>query len=525
MVATSSVQQTKGFIQPQAPLENRLAGLTLTRLPQTTQSYAQDITTPADSDYLTKTTSAAQSLPRSDSMSTLELEGFKAQVHQDYALFTLLKVFLNEDLSLFEAHASVREFLQDQKEEDAYQERLLTLVDHLSQHPEQVSFIKTHEAKEYLDQFHADSFKRADLDTTFIVLQTNRLDKRFTHLDHTLVQSDDGHWFESFKSYNPTGNMRDNRLVADLHNDFLAPKGKARYKVEGEETLSALLGEGAFGKVVPLMKVANQHFYAAKKNIRTLNAQLEFEKGQALQKQFPGIEKFCVIPQHYLEFYDSHSTEGKKQTREKAYTISELVYEDDGADRLENNLELLEQGKTKEFQQENFKQVSEIIDMVLFLESHKMNHPDLHLLNILGSKMSDIGDMMVDSKTFPERGWSTPVTMPRVARRGTLTDIEQKTYNRFSLGSLIISTLYGHYPTSDKIPSSLSLKAENKLIQKGFKKEELKVLPSTFNNMPITPYVKSMLGLAKLLLADDRSFVVPEKLNLKKELARIQAQL
>ena len=103
MVATSSVQQTKGFIQPQAPLENRLAGLTLTRLPQTTQSYAQDITTPADSDYLTKTTSAAQSLPRSDSMSTLELEGFKAQVHQDYALFTLLKVFLNEDQSLFEA--------------------------------------------------------------------------------------------------------------------------------------------------------------------------------------------------------------------------------------------------------------------------------------------------------------------------------------------------------------------------------------------------------------------------------------
>ena len=95
MVATSSVQQTKGFIQPQAPLENRLAGLTLTRLPQTTQSYAQDITTPADSDYLTNTTSAAQSLPRSDSMSTLELEGFKAQVHQDYALFTLLKVFLS----------------------------------------------------------------------------------------------------------------------------------------------------------------------------------------------------------------------------------------------------------------------------------------------------------------------------------------------------------------------------------------------------------------------------------------------
>ena len=108
--------------------------------------------------------------------------------------------------------------------------------------------------------------------------------------------------------------------------------------------------------------------------------------------------------------------------------------------------------------------------------------------------------------------------MPREEK---LTNEEFDTFHRFSIGSSMIISNTGKPPAADDTPAELRLPMENQRIQKGYSKDSFDTVPDTILGQQATDYQKDVLKLSKRLMADDRSLVTPQKLNLQSEVMKL----
>jgi|GEM_PF-3890969 len=360
-------------------------------------------------------------------------------------------------------------------------------------------------------------------------LRIARFDKTDTGLRHTLIRDQSHKMYELLKSCSFTNNHDKNALL-DIPRSALRTKQDKTGKVLKEK--KAILGAGSFGLVVPGLDIVSGKIVAVKKMQATRLARQEFAAAQYVHN---------MRPEHKNQFVAAKGlvTTRGKTAHTKSYLFSPLVLKPDEDKALFQNLAILApsgSGKIAAFQAANLSQITLFIKLVQTLEANEYVHSDFKPENIFGERIGDIGELVdrdgkIDIVT-------AAYTQPGTTSKVPLTDTQFKTFNRFSLGVMLIRSLTGFTTGSKyqlmelKLPST---KFEGRPAR-GFHPAELLILPTrlrfvekkrevSINERQLYAYDAAVLSLAKRLLADDRSTVLPENLDLNTELAVLKTKL
>ena len=479
--------------------------------------------------HVRSSSSSSVKLQRTESSEIKRLtEGYKntvTQVKNTYAVMALVKMHLDQHKTFKKAHADeafekVRNFIIENKSDRITTEFLDSLAAKIQKNPKVLSDLRTKgvlEATRMLNQKAVETYK---IPMEQVISAPRRLDKRDTHFHHTLVKSTSGKWFEQFKSYD-LDNAYDNKAMRHIHEKELLPKGWAKAVEETSNKYQAILGSGGRGIVILARDMADESFWADKKSWDIASLLREHTEAQNLKADLPeeDHDKFLMM-EHFSETVGSQKND-KQANFFKGYGFIPLAQERNQFYAAYDNLQQLKRGQIQEFINNNFALLFALAKLEQVLsKAHKL-HPDFKLENIMGHQAGDLADLIGPGQKIPESSWTPQYTMPKVVDKEKLTNEEFDTFHRFSIGSSMIISNTGKPPAADDTPAELRLPMENQRIQKGYSKDSFDTVPDTILGQQATDYQKDVLKLSKRLMADDRSLVTPQKLNLQSEVMKL----
>lgn len=479
--------------------------------------------------HVRSNSSSSVKLQRTESSEIERLtEGYKktvAQVKNTYAVMALVKMHLERHKTFKKTHADealekVRHFISANESDRITPDFLDALVVKIQKNPTALTELRTKgvlEATRMLNQKAIETYK---IPMEQVISAPRRLDKRDTHFHHTLVESTSGKWFEQFKSYD-LDNAYDNKAMRHIHEKELLPKGWAKAVEGSPNKYQAILGSGGRGIVILARDMADESFWADKKSWDIASLQREHTEAQHLKADLPeeDQDKFLMM-EHFSETVGSQKND-KQENLFKGYGFIPLAQECNQFYAAYDNLQQLKKGQIQGFINNNFALLFALAKLEQVLsKAHKL-HPDFKLENIMGHQAGDLADLIGPGQKIPESSWTPQYTMPRVVDKEKMTDDEFDTFHRFSIGSSMIISNTGKAPAMDDTPAELRLPMENQRIQKGYAKDSFDTVPDTILGQQATDYQKDVLKLSKRLMADDRSLVTPQKLNLQSEVMKL----
>ena len=118
---------------------------------------------------------------------------------------------------------------------------------------------------------------------------------------------------------------------------------------------------------------------------------------------------------------------------------------------------------------------------------------------------------------FNPTGLTADYTLPRTRTKLKLSELELKTYNRFSLGASLLACTTTYFASDLTAPNSLRLPVKDGMFSQGYPTEALDHVPEglgyTDEDKPVTEAMKLTLRFIKHLMADDRSIAAKTDLN------------
>jgi len=365
---------------------------------------------------------------------------------------------------------------------------------------------------------HKGLIKQYFCDFSEILPCPNRLDKRNTGLNHTLIKAINNRWYELLKSYD-LSNIHDKNTIGNIHSDVLMPTKRTQLQFSGK--FKSILGTGGYGKVIPALDLLTQRICAAKKIKHMKRANSEFDNSQKLRELLT-----VTVARSFLLADGFSQTIAARDFKQKAYLFSELSTKGDEHVTELKNLTIRARGDIGKFQHNHYQQTKLYIDLVTTLEQHNLVHPDLKPNNVIGKRLADLDDLLYEAGAVKI---NTPqYTLPKFAayKGKVLHGVNFDTYNRFSLGAMLFSSISGQHPTSKILfQDVLDLPRNyNGYYKRGYNATQLKKdLPKIFASKSLTPYESKCLKFAQLLMAKNRTLVTPEKLDLYSWLKQLES--
>lgn len=464
--------------------------------------------------------------PETESLSVAE-----QNIKDDFAILSLIKMHLSSDspMTYDELQPAVRLtsfFLEGNGERgNKLVARLKILCEHLHANPEMIPEIHSRGLVATTKRLNNTNIRKHDIDIYQTLGKVNRLDKKHTGLAHTLLQkSGEDTWFELLGKYNLESD-HDKKIMTRIHSEFLLPQKKTKICPEvGSQAYKAILGAGVSGKVVLAASIKTGEFVAVKKINNMERAIAEYAATQKLLEPKVITEDLKDLFVLAIAYINTMSSE-----RNKSYIIYPLIGEGTQEDFMSAAHSLKEVNKIV-FQKKNFEQIKILCRLVSGLESLNMVHPDLKPANILGERLGDFADLLTEGNI--PMSYTTAYTIPGafdINNDGNkvpkaLNDLEFKTFNRFSLGVMLMESILNITPgglfPDEELHLPLTDCKGSRPYTKGFSPELIEVVPTEFDD-PLTLYDQEVLKFAKILMSADRQQALDQDFN--KWISRIES--
>ncbi|HCK91867.1 MAG TPA: hypothetical protein DHW71_02710 [Gammaproteobacteria bacterium] len=450
---------------------------------------------------------------------TDSLNTARHQIKQDYCLLALLKGF-DADKDLSHASQQLHQFLENNGTKGPeLQKRLTAILQQFKSQPELAKLLNQ-PATTLTSLLNAKNINHFRIDITDTIRTPERLDKRETGLGHTLRLNDKGDWKELYKSYD-LSNQHDAKTIKKAHDEVFAAHPLTEIKEGSTTEFHVVLGDGKYGKCIPVVDIKTGLVEAGKKSSIIDVAKDDYKNASKLAKLVSDKNKHLYNVPKSLGISVSSKFEMKKgKTPEPApqsLTTFALGRTSDEFYIAEKNIDLYAKKQYESFEDKFFEQVKRLVTLVQALEEDQLVQPDFKPENVVDFKHIDIGEIQSLKDTFKPTGLTPDYTMPGTRTKLKLNEMELKTYNRFSLGASLLNCVSAYFASDDNVPNALRLPVTNGFFSRGYYTEALDHVPEelgyTDEDKPVTDAMKLTLQFVKHLMADDRSIAAKIDLN------------